>query len=90
MVVLSINASTRKDGNTQILLDTVLEQLERVGIQTERIYQYVFALANGGGADGFFFDDWANTSRMASSCCNDGLRPVVFELEATDIPDSVK
>lgn len=51
------------------------------------IYQYVFALANGAGDNGFFFDDWANKPKMAISCCNDGLRPVIFKLEATDIPD---
>lgn len=53
------------------------------------IYQYVFALANGGGENGFYFDDWTNTPRMAISCCNDGLRPVIFKIEATDIPDSI-
>ncbi len=53
------------------------------------IYQYVFALANGGGKDGFFYNDWTVEPGVAISCCNDGFRPVIFKLEATDIP-SVK
>lgn len=48
------------------------------------IYQYVFALANGGGMDGFFYGDWAKEPGVAISCCNDGFRPVIFKLEATD------
>ncbi len=53
------------------------------------IYQYVFALANGGGKEGFFYNDWTVEPGVAISCCNDGFRPVIFKLEATDIP-SVK
>ena len=48
------------------------------------IYQYVFALANGGGKEGFFYNDWAKEPGVAISCCNDGFRPVIFKLEATD------
>ncbi|MBR2445940.1 MAG: TIGR04076 family protein [Clostridia bacterium] len=50
------------------------------------IYQYVFALANGGGKQGFFYDDWTKEPGIAISSCNDGFRPVIFKLEATDIP----
>lgn len=53
------------------------------------IYQYVFALASGGGKEGFFYNDWAKEPGVAISCCNDGFRPVIFKLEATD-EDSVK
>ncbi len=53
------------------------------------IYQYVFALANGGGQEGFFYDDWCREPGVAISCCNDGFRPVIFKLEATD-EESVK
>ncbi len=53
------------------------------------IHQYVFALANGGGREGFCYNDWVKEPGVAISCCNDGLRPVYFKLEATDM-DSVK
>lgn len=48
------------------------------------IYQYVFALANGGGKKGFFFNDWVKEPCTAIACCNDGLRPVIFKLETTN------
>ena len=37
MKVLAINGSARKDGNTNILLKTILEELERENIETEII-----------------------------------------------------
>ncbi|OPY88597.1 MAG: 2-amino-4-deoxychorismate dehydrogenase [Smithella sp. PtaU1.Bin162] len=37
MKVLAINASARKEGNTNILLNTVLDELKKEGIQTELI-----------------------------------------------------
>lgn len=37
MKVVGINASARKDGNTAILINTVFEQLNKVGIETELI-----------------------------------------------------
>lgn len=46
------------------------------------IHQYVFALANG--AQHFYFNDWVRQPGVAITCCNDGLRPVFFKLEATD------
>lgn len=46
------------------------------------IHQYVFALANG--ATSFFFNDWVRQPGVAITCCNDGLRPVFFKLEALD------
>lgn len=49
------------------------------------IYQYVFALAHGKGKDTFYYGDWIKTPNTAIVCCNDGLRPVIFKLEATDI-----
>ena len=42
------------------------------------IYQYVLSLAHGGG-------DWIRKPGVAICSCNDGLRPVIFKLEATDI-----
>ena len=46
------------------------------------IYQYAFALASGG--DTFYFSDWVKEPGVAISCCNDGLRPVIFKIERTD------
>lgn len=38
MKVVAFNGSPRKDGNTSILIDTVLDELERLGIQTQKIH----------------------------------------------------
>ena len=46
------------------------------------IYQYVFALSHGSGL--FYYGDWIREPGTAICCCNDGLRPVIFKLEATD------
>ncbi|HIU16763.1 MAG TPA: TIGR04076 family protein [Candidatus Ventricola intestinavium] len=48
------------------------------------IYQYAFALAHGAGEDVFYYGDWVKTPGVAICSCNDGLRPVIFKLEATD------
>lgn len=48
------------------------------------IYQYVFALAHGAGEDLFYYGDWIRTPGVAICSCNDGLRPVIFKLEATN------
>lgn len=37
MKVIGINSSARKDGNTAILINTVLEELHKHGIETELI-----------------------------------------------------
>lgn len=47
------------------------------------IYQYVFALSHGAGSDVFYYGDWIKTPGVAICSCNDGLRPVIFKLEAT-------
>ena len=47
------------------------------------IYQYVFALAHGAGNDVFYYGDWIRIPGVAICSCNDGLRPVIFKLEAT-------
>lgn len=47
------------------------------------IYQYVFALAHGAGDKSFYYGDWICTPGVAVCSCNDGLRPVIFKLEAT-------
>ena len=48
------------------------------------IYQYVFALAHGAGDGVFYYGDWIRKPGVAICSCNDGLRPVIFKLEATD------
>ena len=48
------------------------------------IYQYVFALAHGAEKDVFYYGDWIRIPGVAICSCNDGLRPVIFKLEATD------
>ena len=53
------------------------------------IYQYVFALAHGSGKDLFYFGDWIRKPGVAIVSCNDGLRPVIMKLEATDIPSKL-
>jgi uncharacterized repeat protein (TIGR04076 family) len=48
------------------------------------IYQYVFALSHGAEDTLFYYGDWIKKPGVAVVCCNDGLRPVVFKIEATD------
>lgn len=49
------------------------------------IYQYVFALSHGADKAGpFYFGDWIAKPGVAICACNDGLRPVIFKIEATD------
>ena len=50
------------------------------------IYQYAFALAHGAGEGLFYYGDWIRTPGVAICSCNDGLRPVIFKLEATQEP----
>lgn len=47
------------------------------------IYQYVFALSHGAAADKFYYGDWIRQKGVAICSCNDGLRPVIFKIEAT-------
>lgn len=48
------------------------------------IYQYAFALAHGAAHDVFYYGDWIKRPGVAICSCNDGLRPVIFKLEAAD------
>jgi uncharacterized repeat protein (TIGR04076 family) len=48
------------------------------------IYQYVFALAHGANKELFYYGDWIKEPGVAIVSCNDGLRPVIMKLEATD------
>lgn len=47
------------------------------------IYQYVFALAHGAEKEVFYYGDWIRKPGVAICSCNDGLRLVIFKLEAT-------
>ncbi len=51
------------------------------------IYQYVFALSHGVD-ELFYYGDWIKEKGVAIVSCNDGLRPVIFKIERTDI-DSI-
>lgn len=53
------------------------------------IYQYAFALAHGAEQQTFYYGDWIKTPGVAICSCNDGLRPVIFKLEATDEESSM-
>lgn len=55
----------------------------------EAIYQYVFALAHGSGKELFYYGDWIRKPGVAICSCNDGIRPVIFKLEATDEPATI-
>ena len=48
------------------------------------IYQYVFALAHGADKSLFYYGDWIKKPGVVIVSCNDGLRPVIMKLEATD------
>lgn len=54
------------------------------------IYQYVFALAHGAGNDLFYYGDWIGIPGVAICSCNDGLRPVIFKVEATSIKADIE
>lgn len=53
------------------------------------IYQYVFALAHG-AEEIWYFGDWIKKPGVAIVSCNDGLRPVIMKLEATDIESAAE
>lgn len=53
------------------------------------IYQYVFALSHGAENGLFYYGDWIKTPGVAICSCNDGLRPVIFKLEATNIESHI-
>lgn len=48
------------------------------------IYQYVFALAHGATERTVLLRRLDKQTGIAICSCNDGLRPVIFKLEATD------
>ena len=48
------------------------------------ILQYVYTALQGGS----IMKGWTNDDRIMIACCNDGTRPVIFEIERIDIPDN--
>ena len=48
------------------------------------IYHYVFALAHGSDKSLFYYGDGIKKPGVAIVSGNDGLRPVIMKLEATD------
>ena len=46
------------------------------------MYQYVFSISHGSGI--FYYGDWIDKPGIAVCSCNDGLRPVIFKISATD------
>lgn len=48
------------------------------------MHQYVFTLAHNGANELFFDNDWIRKPGVAICSCNDGLRPVIFKIEAID------
>lgn len=46
------------------------------------MYQYVFALSHS--CDKFYYEDWIDKEGVAICSCNDGIRPIIFKIEATD------
>jgi len=78
MKVLAINSSPRKDGNTAILLNTVLDELKKEGIETELLQMAGKPLAGclactkcfknknfRCAVDNDFFNDWLAKVREA-------------------------
>lgn len=46
----------------------------------DSISRYVYAALQGGS----IMDGWTNDEKMMITCCNDGVRPVIFKLERID------
>ena len=72
-----------KSGKVDVLVNNAMPQ----GFCDEAwkaIYQYVFALAHGADKSLFYYGDWIKKPGVAIVSCNDGLRPVIMKLEATD------
>ena len=52
------------------------------------MYQYVFAIAHG--SEKFYYGDWIDKAGIAICSCNDGIRPVIFKVEKTNIDSLVE
>ena len=49
----------------------------------DSISRYIYAALQGGS----IMNGWTNKENLMISCCNDGVRPVVFKLERIDEDD---
>ena len=73
----------------ELLIGVVREKAAGMSVREEdmdfiaTVYQYAFALAHGAGEGVFYYGDWIRKPGVAICSCNDGLRPVIFKLEAT-------
>ena len=43
-----------------------------------------------GASEIWYYEDWIKTPGVAIVSCNDGLRPVIMKLEATDVEADVE
>ena len=50
----------------------------------DAVSRYVYTALQGGS----IMHGWTNDERMMIACCNDGTRPVVFQIERIDIPEN--
>lgn len=48
------------------------------------MFQHAFALAHGAATEQIYGGVWVRKPGVSICSCNDGLRPVIFKLEATD------
>ena len=54
-----------------------------------QVFYADYAKPDGFCEDLFYFGDWIREPGVAIVSCNDGLRPVIMKLEATDIPSKL-
>ena len=47
--------------------------------------RYVFAMAHGAEE---FYSNWIQIPKTVINCCNDGIRPVIFKIEAIEQKDN--
>ena len=76
MFALAINGSPRKEGNTEILLNTVLEPLSAAGWETE-IYQIGGKAIQGCQACFVCFNNHDKRCAMKGDCLNEVLEKVI-------------
>ena len=85
-------------GNTSVLILKLLEEkdmygyemIETLAARSDDTFRLkagtLYPILHGAGKDVFYFGDWIRQPGVAICSCNDGLRPVIFKLEATDLP----